>query len=126
MTADIGLTAQTASVREGIQVALPSLSRKQRIVAEYILAHPSKTLFATAARVKTVLLADAPFAPDTEVADFTLVFFGRAVGEYASATAGLAVPDCLATGLSACVPDRIKRALAPRLGIAAARELVSL
>jgi DNA-binding MurR/RpiR family transcriptional regulator len=61
---------------------------------------------------KGILLTDAPFAPGADVADITLLFEPQALGEYLSPVAGAAIIDCLAAGLAARVPDRVKRGMA--------------
>ena len=69
---------------------------------------------------KGILLTDAPFAPGADVADVTLLFEPQALGEYLSPVAGAAVIDCLAAGLAAAIPERVKRGMAVQfdLGLA--------
>jgi DNA-binding MurR/RpiR family transcriptional regulator len=75
------------------------------------------------AGAKTMLLTDAPFAPGAEIADITLVFSPHAIGEFLSPAAGAAVIDCLAAGLAARIPDRVKRGMALQYEIGVAHGL---
>lgn len=61
---------------------------------------------------KTILLTDISFAPGTDFADHVLLFAPQAIGEYLSPSAGAAVIDCLAAGLAARVPERVKESMA--------------
>lgn len=63
------------------------------------------------AGARAILLTDAEFAPGTTLAHVTLLFAPQAIGELASPVAGAAVIDCLAAGLVARIPDRVKQSM---------------
>jgi DNA-binding MurR/RpiR family transcriptional regulator len=67
-----------------------------------------------------VLLTDISYAPGAEFADHVLLFAPQAIGEYLSPAAGAAVVDCVAAGLAARVPDRVKQAMADQYELAVA------
>jgi DNA-binding MurR/RpiR family transcriptional regulator len=70
------------------------------------------------AGAKTIVLTDVAFAPGADFADMVLLFAPQAIGEYLSPAAGSAVIDCLAAGLAARVPDRVKQAMSSQYGLA--------
>ncbi len=63
------------------------------------------------AGARTIFLTDAPFAPGADVADVTLFFAPKAFGEFLSPLAGTAIVDCMAAGLAARAPERIRHAM---------------
>jgi DNA-binding MurR/RpiR family transcriptional regulator len=76
--------------------------------------------FAKSVGAPTLLLTDATYAPGAESADVTLLFEWQALGEYMSPAAGAAIIDCLAAGLAARVPERVKRSMALQFELGAA------
>jgi DNA-binding MurR/RpiR family transcriptional regulator len=67
--------------------------------------------YAHEAGVRTILLTDALFAPGTNIADVVMLFSPPAIAELASPVAGAAVIDCLAAGIAARLPERVKESL---------------
>lgn len=66
---------------------------------------------ANEAGASTILLTDADVAPGASLADITLLYSPHAIGEHLSPAAGAVVIDCLAAGLAARAPDRVKQGL---------------
>jgi DNA-binding MurR/RpiR family transcriptional regulator len=86
-------------------------------VWQYTRATVESLRLAREAGATTVLLTDMSFAPGTEYADAVLLFAPQAIGEYMSPAAGAAVIDCVAAGLAARVPERVKRAMSSQYEI---------
>lgn len=95
--------------------AIASLRYSKVTIEALRLAH--------AAGARTTLLTDAIFAPGADVADHTLLFSPRAMGEFLSPAAGSVVIDCLAAGLRAREPERVKRGLQVHVDLASAHGL---
>jgi RpiR family carbohydrate utilization transcriptional regulator len=80
-------------------------------VWQYTRATVETLRVAHEAGARTVLVTDVAFAPGAEYVDIVLLFAPQAIGEYMSPAAGAALIDCIAAGLAARVPDRVKRAM---------------
>lgn len=70
------------------------------------------------AGARVILLTDEPFSPAASYADIPLYYAPRAVGEYLSPFAGVALIDALAAVLAMRVPDRVKRGMEMQSAIA--------
>lgn len=66
----------------------------------------------------TIMLTDATFAPGIASADIVLLFSPRSIGEFYSPVGGTAIIDCIAAGLGARVPDKIKQSLERQIELA--------
>lgn len=94
-----------------------------------VTAQRYSTVTITALRVAkeagatTIMLTDATFAPGIRYSDVVLLFSPRSTAEFYSPVGGSAVIDCIAAGLAARVPERVKHALERHVALAIAHEL---